>query len=37
MPAVRAIVREAAGREYRFSALVEGVVLSVPFRMTKAE
>ena len=37
MPAVRTIAREAAQREYRFSALVEGVVKSVPFRMRVAD
>jgi hypothetical protein len=37
MPAVRAIVRGAAGRDYRFSSLVLGIVNSVPFQMrTKA-
>jgi len=33
MPAVREIVRTAARDDYRFSALVLGVVESVPFRM----
>ena len=33
MPAVRAIVREAAPGGYRFSALVLGVVRSIPFQM----
>jgi hypothetical protein len=33
MPAVRAIVREAAKRDYRLSAIVIGVVKSVPFQM----
>jgi hypothetical protein len=32
MPAVRAIVREAAKRDYRLSAIVMGVVKSVPFQ-----
>jgi hypothetical protein len=32
-PAVRAIVRAAATRNYEFSAIVEGVVASVPFQM----
>jgi mono/diheme cytochrome c family protein len=32
LPAVRAIVRGAAARDYSFDALVEGVVMSVPFR-----
>ena len=33
MPAVRAIVRAAADDDYRFSALVLGIVGSVPFQM----
>jgi hypothetical protein len=38
MPAVRAIVRDAAQDDYRLSALVLGVANSVPFRMKmKAE
>jgi hypothetical protein len=36
MPAVRAIVREAARDDYRFAALVEGVVTSTPFRMRRS-
>jgi hypothetical protein len=35
-PAVRAIVREAAGQNYTFAALVHGIVKSVPFRMRTA-
>ncbi len=35
-PAVRAIVRDAAARNYEFSALVEGIVASVPFQMRTA-
>ena len=35
MPAVRAIVREAARDEYRFSSLVEGIVTSAPFQMNR--
>lgn len=31
-PAVRSIVRKAAQEDYRFSSIVEGVVLSRPFR-----
>jgi hypothetical protein len=34
--AVRAVEREAAARGYRFSALVEGIVMSPQFRMKKA-
>jgi hypothetical protein len=38
MPAVRAIVRDAARNKYRFSALVLGIVKSTPFQMrTKAQ
>ena len=33
MPVVRAVVRDAARRDYRFSALVTGIVSSVPFQM----
>ncbi|HLF13189.1 MAG TPA: DUF1592 domain-containing protein [Gammaproteobacteria bacterium] len=33
MPAVRAIVREAAANDYRFSAFIVGVVQSPPFQM----
>ncbi len=36
MPAVRAVVREAAAEDYRFSAIVLGVVESTPFRMRTA-
>jgi mono/diheme cytochrome c family protein len=38
MPAVRAIIREAAREKYRFSSLVIGIVKSTPFQMrTKVE
>ena len=33
MPAVRAIVRQAAASEYRFSSIVSGIVTSMPFQM----
>ena len=33
MPAVRRIVREAAKSDYRFSAVILGIVRSVPFQM----
>ena len=33
MPAVRAIVRDAAKDQYRFSSIVLGIVRSVPFQM----
>jgi hypothetical protein len=35
-PAVRAIVRDAAASDYRFSALITGVVQSPPFQMRRA-
>jgi hypothetical protein len=35
MPVVRAIVRDAARNNYRFSALVEGIVRSDPFQMNR--
>ncbi len=34
--AVRQVVRDAAAGEYRWSALIEGIVRSVPFRMRTA-
>jgi len=37
MPAVRAIVRDAARDGYRFVSIIEGVAKSTPFRMRKAE
>ena len=37
MPTARQIVRDAEGDDYRFSALVKGVVNSVPFRMRRAQ
>jgi len=36
MPVVRGIVQSAAGSEYRFSALITGIVKSEPFAMKKA-
>ncbi|MEO8257882.1 MAG: DUF1592 domain-containing protein [Acidobacteriota bacterium] len=36
MPVVRGIVREAAGRDNRFSSLVFGIVRSAPFQMRTA-
>jgi hypothetical protein len=35
MPAVRKIVRTAAASDYRFSALVQGVIKSDQFRMRR--
>ncbi|MEO8256891.1 MAG: DUF1592 domain-containing protein [Acidobacteriota bacterium] len=35
-PAIRAIVRESAGTEYRLSSLIRGVVQSAPFRSRRA-
>jgi mono/diheme cytochrome c family protein len=37
MPAIRTIVRDAARDNYRFSAIVKGIVRSAPFQMRKAE
>jgi hypothetical protein len=37
MPTVRAITREAAQHDNRFSSLVQGIVKSVPFQMSQAE
>ena len=37
MPAVRAIVRDAAQQDHRFSAYVMGVVTSAPFQMRRAD
>ena len=37
MPAVRAISREAARTDYRFSSLVVGIVKSMPFQMKRME
>jgi hypothetical protein len=37
MPAVRAVVRSAAASQYRWSALIKAIVLSVPFQMRQAE
>jgi hypothetical protein len=36
-PAIRAVVRDAAKDQYRFSSIVLGIVDSVPFRMRQAE
>ena len=33
MPAIRAIVRESARQDYRFSSLIMGIVRSTPFQM----
>ena len=34
-PAVRRIVREASAEDYRWSALIVGIVRSVPFQMKR--
>ena len=36
-PAIRAITRDAAPGDYRFSSLIVGIVKSAPFRMRRAE
>jgi hypothetical protein len=33
MPVVRAVVRDAAQRDYRFSSIIVGIVSSAPFQM----
>ena len=35
-PAIRAIVRQAAIKDYKFSSLVIGIVNSTPFQMRRA-
>jgi hypothetical protein len=35
-PAIRSIVRTAAATDYEFSAIVTGIVASVPFQMRTA-
>ncbi len=37
MPAIRAIVKSAASSNYRWSALILGIVRSVPFQMRQSE
>ena len=37
MPAVRAIVRDAEERDYRFSSVVLGIVQSTPFQMRMSQ
>ena len=37
MPAVRAIVRDAAENDYRFSSIVLGIVRSTPFQMRMSQ
>jgi hypothetical protein len=37
MPAVRAIMRDAAAKDYRFQSIVLGIVHSVPFTMRMAQ
>ena len=37
MPAVRGVMRQAAADDYRWSALLVGIVKSVPFQMRSAE
>ena len=36
-PTIRSIVREAARQDYRFSALILGIVKSLPFQMRMSE
>ncbi len=37
MPAVRAIVRDAAAQDYRFSSIVIGIIQSTPFQMRMSQ
>ena len=37
MPAVRAIARQASASDYRWSAVIQAVVTSVPFQMRRSE
>ncbi len=37
MPAVRAIARETAASDYRWSAVIQAIVTSVPFQMRRSE
>jgi len=37
MPVIRAIASDAARQNYRFSALITGIVKSTAFRMKKAQ
>lgn len=37
MPTIRGIVREAAPNDYRWSAIILGIVKSVPFQMRRSE
>ena len=37
MPSVRAVVRDAAAADYRWSAIIAGVVRSTPFQMKRIE
>ena len=36
-PAVRAILRDAAPQNYRFSSIVLGIVKSAPFQMRRSD
>ena len=36
MPAVRGILRDAAADDYRFAALLTGIVQSTPFQMRRS-
>jgi len=36
-PAVRKIVREAGGKDYRFSSVILGIVESAPFQMRRSQ
>jgi hypothetical protein len=36
-PAVRRIVRESRGEDYRFSSIIQGIVSSTPFQMRRSQ
>ena len=37
MPVVRKVIRDAAGKDHRWSALILGIVRSTPFEMRRSE
>ena len=36
-PAIRNVVRKAAENDYKFSSLIDGIVMSTPFQMRVTE
>jgi hypothetical protein len=37
MPAVRKVVQDARGNDFRFSSIVSGIAKSAPFQMKEAK